>query len=185
MKSLFSQALMNVPRMEDNYLLRPECTQAKLPSSSKPSGGYKLPDGFKALRWDGKPVVYMPSTRKVYAEQLLKLSNIPHPRLHLSQFFSHHHEISKEVLAGHRQTQGTYIDFKDSRLLRQHFHLNEDPVDEIISRKREKRDLCRTDSFPAKEARTTSTIWVLAKMEGCTKEDLTRDRIGDLRMNPR
>ena len=54
MKSLLSHALMNVPREEDKYRLKRDCTKA---SASKLPGGYKLPDGFKALRCAGKLVV--------------------------------------------------------------------------------------------------------------------------------
>jgi len=57
----------------------------------------KAPDGYKALQWDGKSEVYMPSARKVHAGQL-KLSDVSHPKGQLAQFFSHTHEIAKAML---------------------------------------------------------------------------------------
>ena len=124
MKPLLSQASLILPSEVDNYFLQWQSTKAK------------LPDGYKALQWDDKSVVYMPSARKVHAGQLLRLGDVPHRRAQLAQFFSHNHEITKAMLVGHRHAQGTYIGLEDARLLCHHFHLSEGPVDEIIRRER-------------------------------------------------
>ena len=130
LKPLFSQASFDVPGKEENYLLRDQCTKAK------PSSGYELPDGYKALQRDGTSIIYMPSTRKVHAVQLLKLGNIRHPSAQLAYFLSRNQQIVKEVQVGHRRTQGTYVDYEDARLLCQHFNLSGDPIDEIVRRER-------------------------------------------------
>ena len=123
MKPLLSQSAEDVPRDEDNYFLNQK--------RAKP----KLPDGYKALEWEGKTVIYMPALRKIHATQVLHLGNIPSPSAQLARFLSCN-EISKQVVRGHIRTQGTYIDFEDARLLCRHFNLSEAPLDAITQRER-------------------------------------------------
>lgn len=148
MKPLFLQASLDVPKEEENYLLKYQSTKLKRQSTKvkrqstkvKPHGTnvkrqgtkLKLPDGYKALQCCGKCLVYIPSTQKVHAVQLLHLSDIPNPRPKLSRFLSEHDEVPREVLKGHPQAQGTYIGFDDARLLCKYFRISADPVDEIV-----------------------------------------------------
>lgn len=136
LKLLFLQASANIPREEENYFLNPRRREKK-PSAAFLNRSRRkgmLPAEYEALQWDDKFVVYMPSVRRVNATHLLKLSNIP--RTQLARFFSHNHQVSKQVVVGSAQVQGTYIDFEDAQLLCRHFNLSEDPVDEIIRRER-------------------------------------------------
>lgn len=115
---LFLQAPINVPSEEENYLLTEQRKQAE------------LPDGYKALLRDKYFVAYMPSTRRVNATQLLKLSHVPRRRL--GQYFSQNPQVSKYVLRGNASAQGTYVDFEDARQLCRQFDLSQRPIDDIL-----------------------------------------------------
>lgn len=134
MKPLFLEASLDVPEEEENYLLKHHRTKLKRQSTNVKQQGakLKLPDGYKTLQCGNKRVVYMPSTRKFHAVQLLRLSGICEPRTKLTRFLSQNRAVLKEVLKGHCQVQGTYIGFDDARLLCQYFCLSENPVNEIV-----------------------------------------------------
>ncbi|KAL8855699.1 MAG: hypothetical protein Q9178_007665 [Gyalolechia marmorata] len=117
---LLSYASADIPREEENYFLNRKRPQANLPVE------------YKGLQWDDKLIVYMPSTRNVNATHLLKVHHVP--RAKLGQFFSQNRQVSKDIVQGVVAYQGTYISFKDARLLCQHFHFSEDVVDEIARR---------------------------------------------------
>lgn len=141
MKPLFLQASLHAPGEEQNYILNEQSTKLKRRSTNvkrrstnvkRQGTNLKLPDGYKALQCGDNRLVYRPSTRKVHAVQLLKLSNITKPRTKLTRFLSQNCAIVKEVLKGHREAQGMYIGFDDARLLCQAFRLREDLVDKIV-----------------------------------------------------
>ena len=75
-------------------------------------------------------VAYRPSDRTINATQLLKSGSTP--RTMLQQFFAKNPSIVKQVRRSHANTQGTYISFKDARILCTHFHLDSNPLERLI-----------------------------------------------------
>lgn len=125
LKQSFLKASSNIPEEEENYFLNRRRRKEKLPGAflNRQRRKATLSAGYEALQWDDEFVMYMPSIRKVNATHLLKLGNIP--RTQLAQFFSHNHQVSKQVVAGNAQVQGMYIDFEDAHLLCRHFKLSD------------------------------------------------------------
>lgn len=160
---LLSHASADIPSEEENYFLNRQKPQANLPAQ------------FKGLQWDDKLVVYMPSMRKLNATHLLKVHHIP--RAKLVQFFSYNRQVSKHIVPGGTGYQGTYIDFEDARLLCQHFHISEDPVDELVAR-------ARTTGTPLLEDRTSADNYHCEKAHNADNKGTCEDRAMN-RRNPK
>ncbi|KAK0749593.1 hypothetical protein B0T18DRAFT_389153 [Schizothecium vesticola] len=91
-----------------------------------------LPDDvFELLDTGDGKIAYKPTARYVNAAHLGKLYNMdPHK---LSQFFSDHQHIDKQVKRGNPgHLQGTYISFDDARLLCAHFNMSYHPIERLI-----------------------------------------------------
>ncbi|KAK3687146.1 hypothetical protein B0T22DRAFT_121531 [Podospora appendiculata] len=114
LKPLLSVAALVRPLRVENYLLL-------------------LPDDvFEVLDTGNGKIAYKPTARYVNAAHLGKLYNIEPYKL--SQFFSDHPHIDKQVkYGGPGHLQGSYISFEDARVFCAHFKVSYHPVEHLIA----------------------------------------------------
>ncbi|OAA57006.1 Protein kinase-like domain protein [Niveomyces insectorum RCEF 264] len=87
---------------------------------------------FCHVRWEGKPIGYVPSERSVNVTRLLSLLGIS--RVRLRGYWKAHPDTPRDVYAGLKAAgmRGTYMSKEDAVKLCQYFDLNMDVVHEIF-----------------------------------------------------